>query len=145
MHQPPKLVTPELLVEPFESVGPIKFGMSKTDVEQALGRADRQIDSYLWYAELGLKIELCSDRCVFVESALRRVVLIVRGIRLEGSLERLVEQFVSVGATPSFGSGANRGAVDIFDWGISLWREDDEPAEIDTAAAWERGYWERPC
>lgn len=142
MHKPKEFLMPELVIEPFKSVGLLNFGMTRTDILRVMGPPDRESEPYLWYAELGLKVELRRGHCVFVESALHRVVLTVRGIRLEGTIRDLVSEFSELGVRPTFGSGANVGAVDFVDLGISLWCEADELADIDTAAAWALGYWE---
>jgi hypothetical protein len=145
MHQPEGRPVTELPIEPFQSVGPLTFGMTPADIAKHLGPPFHEAKPYFVYADVGLKVEVREGRCVFVESGLHRVVLTIHGIRLEGTIGHLVDQLARLGIRPTVHTGANEGAVDFLDIGVSIWCEDEEESpHIDTAAAWQHGYLDLP-
>lgn len=142
MHRAEELVMDQFVIEPFEVVGPLHFGDNRAAVERVLGRPERLVNSYLWYPTAGLKVELRGGACVYVESVLQRSIFTFRGIHLNGDFEELVDRLRSLHLQPTFGTGANSGAVDFLEVGLSLWREDDDLPHVDSVGAWSRGYWE---
>lgn len=138
---------PDMVIRPYESFGPVAFDSTVDAVLRDLGPPDVDIPATttkgrrLHYRELGLHVGFdMSGRCELVESTLRHTP-VIDDLELTGRLDDLIGALqargLSVTQGPKPGQSYN---TDCEELGISLWHEDEVQEDIDSVAAWRRGY-----
>lgn len=142
-----------VVITPHEAFGPIVFGMSTAQVEEAVGRPDvilpgwnPELHPSYHYKRLGNVGFSAEGRCFWVGSFPRHVEAVVDGLPLVGRFDEIV------GSLTEAGHELLEGDIELGEYGftycpslgIMIGRENPEsgPHKVDTVAAWGPGYWE---
>jgi len=141
----------EMIIRPYEGVGPVSFGMTREQVREALASPVnpfyRTPDSRLptdAFDDLGLQVEYrAPDICQFVSIGHPPAIPIFQGeLLLYRPFAQIRDYFLAIDPE----SELDRSGLNSFKFGIAFyapfWKEaPEEPAQ--TVAAFERGYWDR--
>ena len=134
-------MTDELVIVPFESFGPVRFGMTVAEVETVMGPPDAILESQVMpethpqfsYHRFGRVAFTVDGRCDSVESYAALVDAEVNGIPLVGDADEVAATLVAAGHEV-------KGELDSYtcpSLGIELWRENPkESLTIDTVRAY---------
>lgn len=155
-----------LVIRPYHSFGPVRFGMAPEEVEQTLGPPDDVIEQAVeppepeggaggdsgwvsprWYYKgiwLAVDFSARDGLCEFVVCASPAVAVIegVEGLELTGSAQALLAALAERGHALRYGR-AEDGDADfayLDEFGVVVgW---DPEGEIESVAAWRPGYWD---
>jgi len=142
-------LVPEMEIRPYQSFGPVRFGLTRKEVIGVLGPPDftHPRTGGLWYDRFGINVGCDRNgRCNWMASG-PPCVPIVEGMRLVGRFDDVVSALGERGYKVRHGRSeeADRGSAYCDALGIYFGREDADDQRIDTVAVWARGYWEGEC
>jgi len=133
-------------IVPYERFGPVAFGMRREDVIDALGPPEDDRRGFFHYDELLGTVGFDPEgNCNWVAmSPGGPVEARVAGISLVGDHDEVVARLAERGHRIRQGieEEGDAGSTYVDDLGVYLWREDSEEPDLDTVAAYPRGYWD---
>lgn len=144
----------ELVVRPYQGVGPVDFGMTPEQVAAVLGppstamKRGPEWDLQWYFDELELCVTFDNDlRCNFVDFLGPAGVGVVHGVRLTGRYADIVGRLGALGFgsrdLPSFTFPEMWSGDTVFDdLGVIVGRNGEDDEDICGAGAYRRGLWE---
>ncbi len=143
----------EIVIRPYEGVGPIDFGDSPEQVEQKLGPPRRRRRNKTSgggtasFVDPDLKVGFdTDDECEFVEIYSRWTAATVGDMPIKGRAREVGAALRGKGFEVRLGDppGDQEHTYYCDELGIVFAPDPDvDPEQIDTVLAWRRGYWER--
>lgn len=138
----------EYLVRPFKGLGPIDFGMTPEQVDEAhephLGLGGLPLSTggtkFVYPSLLQVYFD-DSLRCMAVQAAVSAsdVVPLYDSIRLRGTLKAVLKKLAERGLVPR--NDDFRSTFTFDDLGFSLWRDEPGVRQIESVLVWREDYW----
>ncbi|MGH2771947.1 MAG: hypothetical protein ACRDIU_02250 [Actinomycetota bacterium] len=136
----------ELVIRPFEGMGPIDFNMSRDTIVATLGQPSDEISPIKWrYRDSDLFVSFDdAGLCDYVEADYAKNTFVVRGLRLSGDYDQVVKLLKAAGYSlvPGNEQTADDQTTYCPDLGILLWRLDETGDPLTLIGAWRRGLWD---
>jgi hypothetical protein len=130
---------------PYVRFGPVAFDMTRDDIREVLGWPEAVDNAFFHYGLLTTVGFDAQGRCNWVATSPGRPVRAsVVGTDLVGDHDEVVGRLAQHGHAARQGlvDEADSGSTYVDDLGVYLGREDSDEQDLETVAAYRRGYWD---